>query len=413
MKKLALLLLIFVQSLVFAQDKQLAKQIIDSLGSPYFHGRAYCTKGDSLAANYIVSLFEKFKVKPIKNSYFQRFSLQKNCITDTVRLILGGKQLALDKDYIIWGFTPSINGNFRLKYVSKPQKWQKLANENLDSVFLVVDSKAINKLKKNKRQVLKAFMTNRMQAAGIIILQDRFYYVPFTEQRPYALIFMKHQVYKRRFESISLSVRSKVKTFETRNIVGYIPGQIDSFVVFTAHYDHLGVLGQVYFPGANDNASGTAMVLSLAHRFSNRKTPPKYNVGFILFSGEEMGLLGSIYYVQHQLIPPEKIKLVINLDMVGSGDEGITIVNGKDMTAVVDKIQAINKQMKLLPDIKLRPNAADSDHYPFTRVGIPAIFIYTRGQYKEYHSITDRPDLLPLNKFNELEKLLYTLEEKL
>jgi len=66
-----------------------------------------------------------------------------------------------------------------------------------------------------------------------------------------------------------------------------------------------------------------------------------------------------------------------------------------------------NEQMNLIPDIKVRPNAPNSDHYPFTIAGIPAIFIYTRGQYKEYHNIFDQANRLPLTEFTNLKKLLY------
>jgi Zn-dependent M28 family amino/carboxypeptidase len=200
--------------------------------------------------------------------------------------------------------------------------------------------------------------------------------------------------------------------FQTQNIIAYIPGKIDSFIVFSAHYDHLGILGQVYFPGANDNASGVAMVLSLAKHFANRKTPPKYNLAFILFSGEELGLLGSLYFVTHPTFDLNKIKLLVNLDMVGSGDQGITVVNAFNQKKAFQLLKQINSQLHLLPSVKPRKNAPDSDHYPFTLKKIPAIFIYTRGRYKQYHSIYDRPDSLYYDYFPKLEKLLYTFTEK-
>ncbi len=414
MRRILLFLLISLSTLTFGQNLKFARKVIDSLGSPYLHGRAYCTGSDKLAAQYIVSLFKQFHVKPFNGSYFQYFNLSKNCITDTIQLIIDNKKLSLGKDYIIWGNCPTLHKSFKLLYVNNPKYWKRLAHRNLNGVFLVVDYQKIKQNKKSYRQILKAFLLNRMQAAGIVILTDRiFYYKPFEHQKDYALVFIKRDAFPKDASIISLSVNSHEQQFTTQNIIGYVPGRIDSFVVFTAHYDHLGVLGQVYFPGANDNASGTAMVLDLAHRFANRKTPPKYNVAFILFSGEEMGLLGSMYFVEHPVFDLNKIKLLVNLDMVGSGDQGITIVNGKEYPAIVEKIKNINEKYNLLPDIGIRPNAPNSDHYPFTLANVPAIFIYTRGQYKEYHNIYDRPDKLPLNKFAQLEKLLYILTEQL
>ena len=414
MRRILLFLLISLSTLTFGQNLKFARKVIDSLGSPYLHGRAYCTGSDKLAANYIVSLFKQFRVKPINDSYLQKFTLSKNCITDSILLIVDGTKLELGKDYIIWGNCPTLHKSFKLKYVKNPKNWAKLSHKNLNDVFLVVDYEKIKSYKKSYRQILKAFLLNRMQAAGIVILTDRiFYYKPFEHQKDYALVFIKRDAFPKDAKMISLSVNSHEQQFTTQNIIGYVPGRIDSFVVFTAHYDHLGVLGQVYFPGANDNASGTAMVLDLAHWFANRKTPPKYNVAFILFSGEEMGLLGSMYFVEHPVFDLNKIKLLVNLDMVGSGDQGITIVNGKEHPEIVEKIKKINEQYHLLPDIGIRPNAPNSDHYPFTLANVPAIFIYTRGEYKEYHNIYDRPDKLPLNKFAQLKKLLYILTGQL
>lgn len=413
MRRTLLLLLILFSTVVYSQNIKFARKVIDSLGSPYFHGRAYCTGSDKLVAKYIVSLFKQFKVKPINGTYYQQFNLSKNCITDSIILMIDGHKLEPGKDYIIWGFCPTMHNSFKLKYVDNPKNWRKLARNNLTNTFLVVDYQKLKSYKKSYRKILKAFTLNRMQAAGIVILTDRiFYYKPFEHQKDYALVFIKRKAFPQDARIISLSVNSHEKQFTTQNIFGYIPGRIDSFIVFTAHYDHLGVLGQIYFPGANDNASGTAMVLDLAHWFANRKTPPKYNIAFILFSGEEMGLLGSIYFVEHPAFNLRKIKLLVNLDMVGSGDQGITIVNGKEHPQIVEKIKQINDKYQLLPDIGIRPNAPNSDHYPFTLAGVPAIFIYTRGQYKEYHSIYDRPDKLPLNKFTQLEKLLYILTEQ-
>jgi Zn-dependent M28 family amino/carboxypeptidase len=107
-----------------------------------------------------------------------------------------------------------------------------------------------------------------------------------------------------------------------------IKGEVDTFIVLTAHLDHLGTMGKnVFFPGAHDNASGCAMVLNLAKYYSMRKCKPHYGLVFMFFSGEELGLLGSRFYTEHPLFPLSKIKFLINLDLMGSGDEGVQIVN--------------------------------------------------------------------------------------
>ena len=112
------------------------------------------------------------------------------------------------------------------------------------------------------------------------------------------------------------------KAFKSQNLCGYVQGTQfpDSFVVFTAHYDHLGAMGKdAYFPGANDNASGVSMLLNLARYY--KAHPAKYSVVFLFFSGEEAGLLGSKYYSEHPLFPLSTIKFLTNLDLLGTGDD--------------------------------------------------------------------------------------------
>ncbi|MCF6184206.1 MAG: M20/M25/M40 family metallo-hydrolase, partial [Bacteroidales bacterium] len=193
---------------------------------------------------------------------------------------------------------------------------------------------------------------------------------------------------------------------ETKNIIAYVKGKTDTSIVFSAHYDHLGTMGKtVFFPGANDDGSGVAMLLNLAKYFSKQKKP-KYNIVFMFFSGEELGLLGSRYYTQHPIFPLSKIKFLINLDMVGSGDKGITVVNGTVFKDRFNKLVEINDTKNYLPEIKIRGKAANSDHYFFFEEGVPSFFIYTLGKYKEYHNIFDTPERLPLSKFEELMNLL-------
>src|SRR5690606_27479201 len=181
-----------------------------------------------------------------------------------------------------------------------------------------------------------------------------------------------------------------VKNYRTQNVIGYLPAarRTKKTIVFTAHYDHLGRLGsETYFPGGNDNASGTAMIITLADYF--REHPTEYNLLFIAFAGEEAGLLGSKYYVEHPLSELKHIEFLINLDIMGSGEEGITIVNGSIFTEHFDLISEINEEQQLLKQIKARGYAANSDHYWFTDAGVPAFFIYTMGTNKHYHDVFD------------------------
>jgi aminopeptidase YwaD len=174
----------------------------------------------------------------------------------------------------------------------------------------------------------------------------------------------------------------------------------------------LGRLGNAaYFPGANDNASGVSMLLNLAKTI--KLNPLKYNVVFILFAGEEAGLLGSHYFVDHPIFPLNKIKFLVNLDLNGTGDDGATVVNSTIYTSAFDKLKKINDDQRLLSQLKTRGKAANSDHYWFTEKGVPAFFIYTMGGISAYHDIYDRPETLPLTKYKELHQLLLNFMQQL
>jgi Zn-dependent M28 family amino/carboxypeptidase len=191
------------------------------------------------------------------------------------------------------------------------------------------------------------------------------------------------------------------KNYKARNVVGMIRGSqhADSFIVVTGHYDHLGKMGQnCYIPGANDNASGIAMILDLMHYY--RQHPPKFSVIFIGFAGEEAGLVGSYYFVKEMenYLDKNAIRFVVNMDLMGSGQEGIMAVNGAVYNEEYALLKSINDQKKFLPQTKKRGKAANSDHYFFGEVGVPAFFFYLMGPYSHYHDVDDTAENLRLEK---------------
>ena len=204
-----------------------------------------------------------------------------------------------------------------------------------------------------------------------------------------------------------------LKNYETQNVVGYIPGteQPDSFMLFSAHYDHLGQMGDgTFFPGANDNASGITMLLTLAKYFNSH--PQKYSICFIAFSVEELGLLGSKFYTEHPLFPLSQIKFLVNMDIVGTGDEGIKVVNGAVLSTDFNKLVSLNDSLHLLKSVQPRGKAANSDHYFFFEKGVSSFFIYTLGGISAYHDVFDKAATLPLTEFDDLAKLLIAFAEE-
>jgi aminopeptidase YwaD len=233
-------------------------------------------------------------------------------------------------------------------------------------------------------------------------------YVPSPVEFSFPDIDIMPDVIPDNLKTISLTINNQyIKDYTTHNITAFIKGEIDTFIVFTSHYDHLGQMGkETYFPGANDNASGVAMVLDLANYYAHIKKKPKYSMAFIFFSAEELGLLGSKYYVQNPVFPLSKIKFLVNLDMVGSGDKGIKVVNGTVFKPEFDKLVELNQSNNYLSKVEIRGPAANSDHFPFYDKGVKCFFIYTLGEYSKYHSVDDMAKGLPLIEYEDLFKLL-------
>ncbi len=201
--------------------------------------------------------------------------------------------------------------------------------------------------------------------------------------------------------------------YRSQNICGYIPGDVDTMIVFTAHYDHLGMSGDTLFPGAHDNASGTAAILDLA-RMTNLQRG-HYTYVFLIFGGEEAGLVGSRYFVEHPLVNLSKVKLLINIDLFCGGDEGLMVVNANDRSTIacVDLLQRINDERGYAEKIGRRDNAPNSDHYFFSDE-CPSIFIYTLGgPYGGYHSPTDTCDGCGLGNYMNFMSLLRVFLEHL
>lgn len=201
--------------------------------------------------------------------------------------------------------------------------------------------------------------------------------------------------------------------YRSQNICGYIPGDVDSMIVFTAHYEHLGMNGDTIFYGAHDNASGTAAVVDLSRMCNVQRG--HYTYVFLLFGGEESGLVGSGYFVDNPLINLSKVKLLVNIDLFCGGDEGLMVVNAnsRETSKYVDKLQSINELHGFAAKIGRRDNAANSDHYWFT-TECPAIFIYTLGgPYGGYHSPDDTCDGCGLGNYHNFISLIRAFLEQI
>jgi len=202
------------------------------------------------------------------------------------------------------------------------------------------------------------------------------------------------------FHPVTLPVKlkahmvSKIRPFESNNVLAMLPGSDRKLkseaVMYTAHYDHLGIRpdmpGDNIYNGANDNATGCGILLELARAYSEAVSRPRRSILFASVTAEEQGLLGSEYLGKHPPVPAGKISVDLNYDDVpplGSPEE--VEVSGSERTTFYPLIEAMAKnfRLKIRPDA--RPEAGHyyrSDHFSLARVGIPAFSVNEGTKYK-------------------------------
>ncbi|MFH0866774.1 MAG: M28 family peptidase [Bacteroidota bacterium] len=415
MKKLfSLFLFAFFSVFVFAQDIKYVRTIIDSLCSPHMHGRGYVNNGQAIAADFIAKEFAKDSLCSFGENYFQKFSLSLCTLPGSVECKTGRKKMKPGTDYLFASSSSSVKGKFKVLtfdslLLTNKKSFEKFLLNDFSDKFVLIDKNGFHE-KKITEAVDSIIDFNIFHAKGIIVPEDKLVWGVEDALYPSAWtkLYLKKTKYTKKIRKISVHIDRVIEpSYEMKNVIGYIKGNTkpDSFIVFTAHYDHLGQMGKdVYFPGANDNASGVALMLNLAKYYSVNK--PVCSVVFIALTGEELGLRGSFYFVQHPLFPLSGIRFLINLDLVGTGDDGIKVVNGTIFQKEFDLLTKINDEKNYLKTISERGEAAISDHYPFYAKGVKSFYIYTLGGIAEYHNIYDKSETLPLKKYNEVFMLI-------
>ena len=194
---------------------------------------------------------------------------------------------------------------------------------------------------------------------------------------------------------VTVDIQRETKT--VHNVAGYLAGETAEYVVIGAHYDHLGLgdehslapsqIGTIH-PGADDNASGTAGVIELARWFS-KQPKQKRGVLFMAFAGEELGLLGSGWYVNHPLLPLDKAVAMINMDMIGRIREGKVFLSGTGTGSTFAKlIDDVKPPAPMHVDLSEKAGYGSSDHTSFTTKQVPVLFLFS-GLHGDYHKPSD------------------------
>jgi Zn-dependent M28 family amino/carboxypeptidase len=228
---------------------------------------------------------------------------------------------------------------------------------------------------------------------------------------------------RRSMNGTTVSIRANSTVVRPPNVIAMLPGSDpaleDTYVVVSAHIDHVGVgrpdaTGDSIYNGADDDASGTSAVIEVAQAFASLPVKPARSIIFLGVSGEEKGLFGSQYFAKHPPVPAEKIVANINIDMVGRNAKDTIVAIGQDYTSLGKTAQEVARRhpelgLVVAPDPWPQENLfVRSDHFSFAQIGVPPIF-FTSGLHEQYHEPSDEVELIDTDKLARVARLVFYL----
>ena len=394
-------------------EKEWIKAQIDSLTRFKMHGRGYVYNGKEEAAKYLIKQFKENKmVAPNKDgSFTQGFSFPVNTFPGKQVLMLNEVKLRPGEEYLIDPASPSWTGeNVDVEKVNMGKIKDSMALKETIAGFEANHAYYLDNteaLCMNLKIRLNKLVHLLPQGCFIIPEKNKLTWNLSKDQMAATVFYVKDASLPKKLNSVSGEVHSVfLEKNSSYNVAGIIQGQVkDTFIAITSHYDHLGMMGDsATFDGASDNASGVAMMLSVANYFS--KHPQHYSLLFVAFAGEEAGLLGSEFFVGHPLVPLKSIKFVTSIGVMSDVSNGITVVNSTDYPIELEKLQELNTKNSYMKEIRSKGQAANSNHYYFSNMGVPAIFMYSNGGKEHYHDVFDAPELVNLSNVGAATRLL-------
>lgn len=415
---------------VSAQDTVYPKYVMRALTNPAFHGRGTSYRGDSLAARFLKNEMKRMGVQPLAEDYYQHFTYPAHGMEGSCRVVIDGKELRPFYDFRAMAFSADYHQVLGLTHVVRVPvetlvdsvALHKFLRKNAKSMVDAVLYLDVSGIRPNReaeaerygRAVSNLYLRNPYGSKVLLLgVKELSVFAPSHADKDYsyALVEMLADKMPQRVKDINIDVSSQYyANYRTQNVCGVVPGKSDSMIVFAAHYDHVGQMGDsCIFYGAHDNASGVGAVMELARQATI--DTPKYTMVFLLFSGEEAGLYGSRYAAAHPVVDFNRVKLLVNIDMFCGGDDGLMVFNAKsDATKpYVDRLKRLNDALQICPKLELRDNRANSDHYAFRNL-CPSIFILTLGgPYGGYHSPEDRLSGCGLEHFANYLTFIYSL----
>ncbi|TDO26337.1 M28 family peptidase [Sediminibacterium goheungense] len=438
MKKL-LILLLLVPVLSWSQSKR-KKRIAEEkanatllanlkthvayLADDKLEGRLTGSRGEELAAQYIIQQYEQLGIgaKGTKG-YEQVFDINEGKQIDaTTKLIIDEKILAVGKDYFPLAFSPNktVKGKPAMILSEKNQPWfydvKEILEEQKNNPHFDIEAA----IKKQVETVIaKGATALFVYNSGTVTDNIQFNKNDRSSLLPIPVVYLTKEGVKKYFADeeasldISLTVSLSDKKRKGRNIIAFIDNQAANTVIIGAHYDHLGYgedktaldTFHAIHNGADDNASGTAALLELA-RLLKEKSPVNNNYLFIHFSGEELGLLGSKYWLENPTIKVAP-NYMINMDMVGRYDTAHKLTVGGYGTSPAWAEVWKNLKTTLITKFD-STGSGPSDHASFYRANIPVQFFFT-GSHPDYHKVSDDADKINYTAQGDIVKLIYDL----
>src|SRR5579885_3748257 len=436
-----------------AIDPKVYLEEVKYLASPELQGRKTGTPQAEQAAAYIAGKFREFHLEPPDGkSYYQAFDFTTSAHpgnNNRLTVTDGGRtaHLRLAEDFALFNFSHA--GRFRgplvfAGYGITAPEFQYDDYAGLDVkgrvVLILRHAPRSHNFGAHEEFASKASNAKRHGAAAVILVNDvphrpeggdkleRFSIVDGPEDAGIPFVQVKEAIAAQWFAEAgkpidavvaSIDRDGKPESFEfprslsvdanvdlerevktVHNVAGYLPGTSDEYVIIGAHYDHLGLGGEyslapsmtgTVHPGADDKGSGTAGVIELARWYS---TQPKQKRGilFLTFAGEELGLLGSNFYVTHPDYPLAKAVAMINMDMIGRiRNEKVYIGGAGTGTTLRAMLEGLPEKYGLNLDFSDSSGYGASDHFSFTTKEVPVLFFFS-GLHSDYHKPSDTRD---------------------
>ena len=416
MKRILILLFSLLALQSGAQDLTHYKRVVKELASARYQGRGYARGGANKAGRFLEKEFKKAGADEVT---LQPFTIDINTFPGKMELWADGKKLTPGVDFSMREYSPGVKGEFPVYHVDTlhfdPERiFADLEKPEYAGCLVACEFWFTYKHREVFSRLQKA---GECPNAGLIYTWAS----PIKFFKAYGhRVVDKHIIWvtPEAIEGVK-SVRANVdhqflKDYEIFNVIAKVAGERhDSCYVFTAHYDHLGNLGRkVFYAGANDNASGTAAIVTLAAHYA--KNRPRYDMYFIAFSGEDANLRGSEFFAEHPAVPLSQIKYLFNIDMIGDNNPVQYCECSDEGLRGFALFEQINKEKQYFKALNRGALAANSDHYPFATRHVPCIFLENENgdAFPYSHTIFDNRKTAVFDSYEPVFKLVTDFVDK-